>query len=138
MKLRRNCINYKKYQWPLCGDFKVTATLLGPQQGRFVFFLCECDSGAKTSHYENRDWPSRQLLKPGTKNVQHLQLVESSSILLPPLYIKLGQKKNSVKSIDQTGPALRYLAEKLPGVSAAKINEGVFFGTQTRKLFRDE
>jgi hypothetical protein len=58
--------------------------------------------------------------------------------LLPPLYIKLGQKKNSVKSIDQTGPALRYLAEKLPGVSAAKINEGVFFGTQTRKLFRDE
>jgi hypothetical protein len=31
-----------------------------------------------------------------------------------------------------------YLAEKFPGVSAAKIKEGVFIGPQMRQLFRDE
>ena len=40
--------------------------------------------------------------------------------------------------MDQTGPAFRYLAEKFPGISAAKIKEGVFIGPQIRKLFRDE
>ena len=40
--------------------------------------------------------------------------------------------------MDQTGPALRYLAEKFPGISAAKMKEGVFIGPQIRKLFRDE
>jgi hypothetical protein len=50
--------------------------------------------------------------------------------------------KNSVKAMDQTGPAFRYLAEKFPGMSAAKIKEGVFIGVfighQIRKPFRDE
>jgi hypothetical protein len=46
--------------------------------------------------------------------------------------------KNFVKAMDQTGPAFRYLAEKFPGISAAKIKEGVFIGPQIRKLFRDE
>jgi hypothetical protein len=45
---------------------------------------------------------------------------------------------NFVKAMDQTGPAFRYLAEKFPGISAAKINKGVFIGNQIRKLFTDE
>jgi hypothetical protein len=98
----------------------------------FCCFLCEWDSRAKTSHHKRRDWPSRQLLEPGTKTVQHLPLVESSNILLPPLHIKLGLTKNFVKAMDQTGPAFRYLAEKIPGMSAAKIKEGVFIGPQFR------
>jgi hypothetical protein len=43
---------------------------------------------------------------------------------------------NFFKAMDQTG--FRYLAEKLPGISAAKIKEGVFIGPQIRKRFRDE
>jgi hypothetical protein len=31
--------------------------------------------------------------------------------------------KNFVKVMDQTGPAFRYIAEKFPGISAAKIKE---------------
>jgi hypothetical protein len=54
MKLLLNCVNYKKYQWQLCGDLKVTGVLLGLQQGytKFCCFLCEWDSRAKTSHYK--------------------------------------------------------------------------------------
>jgi hypothetical protein len=28
MKLLLNCVNYKKYQWQLCGDMKVVAVLM--------------------------------------------------------------------------------------------------------------
>jgi hypothetical protein len=31
IKLLLNCVNYKKYQWQLCGDLKVVAVLLGLQ-----------------------------------------------------------------------------------------------------------
>jgi hypothetical protein len=140
MELLLNCVNYKKYQRQLCGDLKVVAVLVGLQQGytKLCCFLCEWGSRENTSHCKRRDWPSRQSLEPGTKNFQHLPLVESSNILLPPLHIKLGPMMNFVKAMDQTGPAFRYLAEKLPGISAAKIKEGVFIGPLIRKLFRDE
>jgi hypothetical protein len=46
--------------------------------------------------------------------------------------------KNFVKPMDQTVPAFRYVVEKFPGISAAKIKEGIFIGPQIRKLFRDE
>jgi hypothetical protein len=46
--------------------------------------------------------------------------------------------KNFVKAMHQTEPAFRYLAEKFPGISAAKIKKGIFNGPQIRKLFRDE
>jgi hypothetical protein len=102
MKLLLNCVNYKKYQWQLCGDLKVVAVLLALQQGykKVCCCLCEWDSREKTSHYKRRDWPSRQSLEPGRNNVQHLPLVESSNILLPPLHIKLGLMKNFVKAMD--------------------------------------
>jgi hypothetical protein len=39
--------------------------------------------------------------------------------------------------MDQTGSASKYLAEKFPRLSEAKIKEEVFVGPQIRKLFRD-
>jgi hypothetical protein len=54
------------------------------------------------------------------------------------MHIKLGLMKNFVKGMGQTGQAFRYLAEKFPGISAAKNEEGVFVGSQIRKLFRDK
>ena len=39
----------------------------------------------------------RQGLEPGSHNVQSRPLVEPNKILLPPLHIKLGLMKNSVK-----------------------------------------
>ena len=40
--------------------------------------------------------------------------------------------------MDRTGSAFKYLAEKFPGLSEAKIKEGVFVGPQIRSLFRDD
>jgi hypothetical protein len=56
--------------------------------------------------------------------VQHSALAEWHKILLPPLHIKLGLMKNFVKAMDRTGSAFKYLAEKLPQLSEAKIKSG--------------
>jgi len=105
---------------------------------KYCCFLCEWDSRAKTLHYLKRDWPQRKSLNVGEKNVQHPALAEWYKILLPPLRIKLGLMKNFVQAMDRTGSAFKYLAEKFPRLSEAKIKEGIFVGPQNRKLFRDD
>jgi hypothetical protein len=76
--------------------------------------LCEWDSRAKALHYLKRDWPQRKSLKVREKNVQYPSLAEWHKILLPPLHIKLCLMKNFVKTMDWTGSAFKYLAEKFP------------------------
>jgi hypothetical protein len=46
-----SCVNYKAYQWHVCRDLKVTAILMGLQNGykQFCCFLCEWDSHAVCS-----------------------------------------------------------------------------------------
>jgi len=134
------CLQYGKYQWHLCCDLKVVALLMGLQLGftKYCCFLCEWDSRAKTLHYVKRDWQARQSLKVGEKNVQHPPLVEAQKIVLPALHIKLGMMKNFVKAMDRDGSAFKYLAQKFPRLSEAKIKEGIFVGPQIRDLFRDE
>ncbi|GBM20952.1 hypothetical protein AVEN_186582-1 [Araneus ventricosus] len=39
--------------------------------------------------------------------------------------------------MDKNGPAFKYLHEKFPRLSVAKIKEGVFVGPQIEQLFRD-
>jgi len=104
---------------------------------KYCCFLCEWNSRAKTLHCLKRDWPQRKSLKVGEKNVQHPALAKWHKILLPPLHIKLGLMKNFVKAMDRTGSAFKYLAEKFPRLSEAKIKEGVSVGPQIHKLFRD-
>jgi len=56
---------------------------------------------------------------------------------LPPLlHIKQGLIKNFVRATDQIAPAFRYIAEKLPRISATKNEEGVFIDSQIRMLYR--
>jgi len=54
--------------------------------------------------------------------VQHPALAEWHKILLPPLHIKLGLMKNFVKAMDRTGLAFKYVAEKFPRLSEAKVH----------------
>ena len=72
-------------------------------------------------HYVKRIWIQMKSLKVGEKNVQHPALAEWHKILLPPLDIKPGLMKNFVKAMDRTGTAFKYLAEKFPRLSEAKI-----------------
>jgi hypothetical protein len=66
-------VDYKKYQWEVCGDFKVIAFLLGLQAGytKYSCFLCEWDSRTRGTHYSRKHWLHRQSLTPGMKNVIH-------------------------------------------------------------------
>jgi len=65
-------------------------------------------------------------------------LAEWHKILLLPLHIKLGLMKNFVKAMDRTESAFKYLAEKFPQLSEAKIKEGVFVGSEIHKLLRED
>ncbi|GBN23651.1 hypothetical protein AVEN_94470-1 [Araneus ventricosus] len=70
-------------------------------------------------------------------NVEHPPLAELHKIIIPPLHIKLGLVKNLVKAMDKNGPAIKYLHEKFPRLSVAKIKEVAFVGPQIIQLFRD-
>ena len=123
MKLLLNTINYNKYKWHICGDLKVIALLLGLQLGytKFSCFLCEWDSRDRQNHYIKKDWPKRESLTPGKKNVVSQPLVASEKIYLPPLHIKLGLMKNFVKAMDRNGEGFNFLTHKFARISDAKI-----------------
>jgi hypothetical protein len=55
-----------------------------------------------------------------------------------PTHPTRSDKKNFIKTMDRTGSAFKYLAEKFPPLSEAKIKEGVFVGPRIRKLLRDD
>jgi hypothetical protein len=46
--------------------------------------------------------------------------------------------KQFVKALPKTGNCFKYLCKTFPHLSEAKLNEGVFFGPDTRKLMFDE
>ena len=91
-------------------------------------------------HYVEKNWNPRQNLVPGIKNVSQRPLVEPQNVLLPPLHIKLCLIKNFVNGIvkhNRDSEGLVYLRSKFPGISDAKIKEGVFIGPEIRDLIND-
>ncbi|KAI6660741.1 hypothetical protein LOD99_10248 [Oopsacas minuta] len=111
-----------------------------PGYTKYCCFLCEWDSRARQSHYIVKEWSLRHQLTAGTKSVSCQSLVNPEKILLPPLHIKLGLMKNFVKAIvkyNEEGEGFKYLKDKFPKVSDAKIKEGIFIGPQIRELFKD-
>lgn len=125
--------------WIICGDLKVTCMLLGQQGGftKFPCFLCEWDSRARDQHWCRKKWPVRESLKPGEKNILRKNLVDPKNILLPPLHIKLGLMKQFVKALPKDRHCFKYLCQKFPNLSEAKLKEGVFVGPDIRKMMFD-
>jgi hypothetical protein len=134
-----NKINYKEYEWIVCGDMKVICMLLGQQPGytKMPCFLCEWDSRARKEHWEKKLWQPRLSLTPGSKNIVSETLVDPSKVLLPPLHIKLGLMKQFVKALDKEGNCFKYICNKFTSLSYEKVKEGVFVGPQIRKLLLD-
>ena len=118
----------------ICGDLKVVAILLGMQQGytKYCCFLCEWDSRDRTSHYARKECPLRKNLTPGHKN-----FFDPKEVILPPLHIKLGLRKNFVKAFNKSGNAFRYLQELFSRISDAKLQEGIFVGLQIKEVMKD-
>ena len=140
MKHFLQCINYEQYCWQLCGDLKVIAILVELQPGytKYCCFLCEWDSRARHEHHLKKEWPKEAFCKQVQKNVKYTSLVEASKILLPSLHIKLGLMKNFVKAMNQDGAAFKYICNKFPVLSQAKLKEVIIVGPQINKLSKDE
>ena len=133
-------IKYGDHKWIICGDHKIISMLLG-QQGsytKFPCFLCEWDSRDTENYWKQKDWPRRALLKPGAKNVPRKPLVDSEKVLLPPLHIELGLMKQFVKALLKEGKCFKYICNKFPALSDAKVKEDISTGPDMRKLLKDE
>ncbi|GFU68737.1 uncharacterized protein TNCV_4400151 [Trichonephila clavipes] len=46
--------------------------------------------------------------------------------------------KQFVKALDKEGECFKYLCEQFPGLSDAKLKEGIFVGPDIRKPLKDE
>ncbi|GFU57686.1 uncharacterized protein TNCV_3638411 [Trichonephila clavipes] len=137
-------IMYEPEEWRLfiekefesCTSSQCILGILGQQSGytKFPCFLCEWDSLDRKQHYVKQTWPIRKALIPGVKNVERQSLVDPKKILFPPFHIKLGLMKQFVKALDKEGECFKYLCEQFPGLSDAKLKEGIFVGPDIRKL----
>ena len=61
--------------------------------------MCKWDSWDRSNHWIKQDWPLRESLTPGFRNILHPDLVDRSNVILPPLHIKLGVMKQLVKAL---------------------------------------
>jgi hypothetical protein len=94
-------IGYTTHDWMICGDLKALCMLLGQQAGytKYLCFMCEWDSRARSQHWEQKHWTPGTSLEPGSQNILRKSLVDRKKILMPPLHMKLGIMKQLVKSL---------------------------------------
>ena len=122
------------------------ASVWGPQ-GHCLLWVCKwvsqstvvfClwDSRAVSQHYKQKDWVSRSTFVPGEHSLKENSLVDMNKVLLP-LHIKLGLMKNFVKALHKNGAAFQHLSTVFPGLSAAKLKEGIFVRPQIREVLKD-
>ena len=95
------------------------------------------NSRAREQHWRQKEWPVREQIVPGKKNIQAQPLVKRSKIVFPPLHIKLGVMKQFVKALNKEGSCFKYICGKFPGLTIEKLKAGVFNGPQIRKLMND-
>ena len=84
-----------------------------------------------------QDWPVREELVPGEKNVQAHPLVERSKIISLPLHIKLGIMKQFVKALNKDGDSFKYICTKFSGSTIEKLKAGIAYVPQIRTLIND-
>lgn len=115
MKTLIEKIQYHKYKWQVCADFKVVGILMGLQAGntKFPCHLCLWDSRKRKEHYTKTSWPARpkqptqqQATEPTTSdtlemghNVLKKNLVDPTAIIFPPLHIMLGLMTQFFKTL---------------------------------------
>ena len=103
---------------------------------KYCCFLCLRDSRAYGQHYSKQLWPSRSEYIPWQRNVKYEPLVTSDKIYLPPLHIKLGLIKQFVKANKDNHEAFHHLKEIFPGMTDAKLKEGILFALKSDILWK--
>ena len=104
---------------------------------KFPCFSCLWDSRARTEHWIKKNWPVRSELISGSLNVLATPLEESSTVVFPPLHIKLGIMKQCVKALEKDGDCFKYICIKFPGLTIEKLKTGIFDGPQIQKFIND-
>ena len=133
-------IKCNDHQWAICVDLKMVNFLLGQQSAytKYPCFLCYWDSRDKANHWTTKDWPVRDRLNVGEKNVIAEQLVSRDKIVFPPLRIKLGLMKQTVKALDKDRDCFHYICKSFPSLSNEKLKAGISDGPQIRQLMGDQ
>lgn len=127
MKAILKLINYDVHRWVICCDLKIVAIITGLKKGfsKHQCFLCLWEGRSRDLHYTDHKWPARVIYKLGEDSIDHMPLVPSSKIIIPPLHIKLGLIRNFVRALDSEGTAMKYLRTIFPKLSNAKIDAGI-------------
>ena len=88
-------LKYCVHQWLICVNLKMVNFLLGQQGGhtKYPCFLGYCSRRDNKEHCVRKEWPPRNTIKPGEKNIFNNPLVDSKNIILPPPQIKFGLMK---------------------------------------------
>lgn len=135
-------IEYEKedHQWRICCDLKVVAMLQGLQGGytKHMCFICDWNTRYKGNQYKMLNWELRGEHREGQLNVKWPKLVDSEKVILPPLHIKLGIVKSYIKTVYKTPEVAERLKEIFPGISVAKLEQGVLNGPDIRKLMKTD
>ena len=85
-----------------------------------------------------KEWPPRNTIKPGGKNIVNDSLVDRKNIILPPLRIKLGVMKHFVKAFNCSGDYFEYSCSTFPGFNYEKKKAEIFDGPQIKMLLRNQ
>lgn len=119
-------INYDLHGWVICCDLKVVAIITGLKKGfsKHQCFLCLWEGRHRELHYTDHEWQPRITHKLGENSIDHMPLVPSSKIILPPLHIKLGLIRNFIRALPREGEAMMHLKTIFPKLSNAKIDAG--------------
>ena len=88
MKILLSKLQYSTHTWKIWADFKVLNMLLGPLSGftKYPYFMCKWDCRDRSNHWIKREWPFRESLTPGYKNILHPILVARSNVISTTTY----------------------------------------------------
>ena len=113
---------------------------MGMQGGftNYPCYLCLWDSRDTKAHYQKQVSPKRVEFVVGEKNVKSIPPINPKKVLLPPLHIKLGLIKQFVKALDKDGAAFKYLQNRFPKLSEAKVKGGIFIGPQVKLILKSD
>ena len=93
----------------------------GSKEGTLsILVFCYWDSRASTQHWVKKNWPAREDLAVGDKNIINEPLVSRDRIILPLLHIKLGLMEQFVKAVDKHSDCCNYIVKKFSALSMEK------------------
>lgn len=140
IKFLLNKVNYNKFDWKICVDLKMVAILYGLQGGytTFMCFICKWNTRNEANFWSKNEYPKREKLKKGEFNIVNKPLVKMEKIIVPPLHIKIGLMTVFVKALDPNGRCVKAIKNKFKRLSEMKLANGIFNGSQIRKLFKDK